>query len=770
MDNTKRLLPAAMAVACLAVQTQAAAPGGRSVRDMSLEELLTVEVYLPTTLTRLSPLESPSAITTITADDIRLTPARNLYDLIEVYVPGAFRMNHETGPVLGVRGNITSRNHRFLLLVDGRVMNNKAFAGAGSELEMWDLGDIERVDVVSGPGSVTYGPGAVAGVISITTRRPAASNDTAVRTGYVDHYDSKSLALDHERRSDEFSLFLHASITDTEGQEARSFQVDSANNTGYVGHDYLPLAEALDDYGDYGNDPQLKLHAALEFAAGWRWWTRYTEQGANWFSNEVKTLTDGDLLNQQGTQSRQITTALEFDTTLRDTLTLSTMLSLDSHEFARRRDRAYDPERDSPLNYQVRFAEDELFARGALNWQATAALQIAFGAEFSHDRFGPGWSDSEREMRLGESGEIINGADSLALSPGNRNSADRQAPAWPAIHVGDGWDTNTTSFFTEANLALGAGHKLLLSGRADRSTYQDWIYSPRLAWVWAARDGHVVKLVAQRASRMNTAGQMLANSRHDINNRPEEQDSLELLYSARLAAGVHCELAAFHNDAEVIAFQGADNIDRHVGRLELNGIEASLQYEWGRGRAGASVSWVKLQNWDLAPGVVASGVSYSDYDLPIAGALGGTQVGSGDDLNNWPNESFKAFVNYRLSDAATLHLDARWYGEMQGAKDGLAGLYDALDGTPSATPAFHAAMDRVEAEDAYDSDVRLNALLDYAVSGSTSVQFYAQNLFDGNGNERYAYDEATKNARAAPNRVRFVIEPRTFGLRLIHHF
>jgi len=117
-------------------------PGTEPFRDMSLEDLLSVEVYTVAALTRLTPLESPAGITTITAEDIRLTPARNLNDLIEVYVPGALWMNQETGPVLGMRGNISSRNHRYLLLVDGRAMNNKSFAGASPELEMWDLGDI----------------------------------------------------------------------------------------------------------------------------------------------------------------------------------------------------------------------------------------------------------------------------------------------------------------------------------------------------------------------------------------------------------------------------------------------------------------------------------------------------------------------------------------------------------------------------------------------------------------------------------------------------
>ena len=80
--------------------------------------------------------------------------------------------------------------------------------------------------------------------------------------------------------------------------------------------------------------------------------------------------------------------------------------------------------------------------------------------------------------------------------------------------------------FIEANLALVAGHKLLLSGRADENTYSDWVFSPRLAWIWTLTEGHVLKLIAQRASRMNTASQMYANDRHDLHNTIRQRGKL----------------------------------------------------------------------------------------------------------------------------------------------------------------------------------------------------------------------------------------------------
>jgi len=89
------------------------------------------------TLAPLAQREAPVSVTGITAEDIRLTPHRNLLDLIEVYVPGAMVMTHSDGMKLGMRGIISDRNVKFLLLVNGRNINQTAHSGAAAELTNW---------------------------------------------------------------------------------------------------------------------------------------------------------------------------------------------------------------------------------------------------------------------------------------------------------------------------------------------------------------------------------------------------------------------------------------------------------------------------------------------------------------------------------------------------------------------------------------------------------------------------------------------------------
>ncbi|MDD9939746.1 MAG: TonB-dependent receptor plug domain-containing protein, partial [Myxococcales bacterium] len=214
--------------------------------DMSMEELLNVEVKVPSAITKLRSPETPASVTVITAEDIWNAPARNIYDLLEIYVPSAVWRTDEEGPLLGLRGSMGHRNYRYLLIVNGRVLNAKERYGARSELEQWELSDIRRIEVVRGPGSVTYGAGAMAGVISITTHD--ASSAPAARLGarVVSEYDSLGTSGSFGSRGEDVSWYAFFSVVRTRGLPARHFNVKNLENFGYIGEDLEPLVEPLD--------------------------------------------------------------------------------------------------------------------------------------------------------------------------------------------------------------------------------------------------------------------------------------------------------------------------------------------------------------------------------------------------------------------------------------------------------------------------------------------------------------------------------------------
>lgn len=721
---------------------------------MSFEELGKLKIR-PAAITKISERDIPASVTVITAEDIKHTPARNIYDLIEVYVPGAIWMNYEEGPQLGVRGIISNHNYKVLLLVNGRIMNGKAQHGAKSELEQWDLNDIEHIEIVRGPGSVIYGPGAVACVINIITHTSDTKEGLAVSTRFVNQYNSMGVNISHGYKSKNYNLFSYASVTHTDGDNAPHFIGTNDHDAGYIGKDIETASKPLDHLGDYENKPQIKLHMDLDFKNDWRFWSRYTQQGSYWKGNEIQTDFDGELLQQQGTFDRQWTNTLEYHKDLRDDMTITTMMSADSLDIERRMDRYNHPNPDHALNKKFNYSETEIFLRGILNWQASDATEIAFGTEYAWDYFGSGWNESEKEMRLGPDGTIISDASSNAFD----TTKDQ-------IFVGDGWHSNTYSFFSEANITLNRSLRMLLSGRVDKNTYSDWLFSPRVVLISEMAKGDTIKFIVQQSQRMNTAGQLYSVNVAGKDPEAETLSSFEAIYETDRHKPVSYSLAAFWNKGEIIGWNQDKQAPNEVGELKLFGLEPELNYRWHKGQVGISYAFVKQLDWHLADDVPSSAISYSDYDQPLRDS-NATLKGTGNDLNNWPNQSLKFYTRTSLTDKLSLHIDGRWFSVFQGAKDGLTGLENAVDGEPVEADT-DAAIKKVKDKDVYDYDLRLNASLTYQLDDNLSMSFFVQNLLGSNNNKRYSYD--TGNDRTSPKRVRFVEEERTFGITVRYRF
>ena len=123
---------------------------------------------------------SPSAITVITREDIEASGATTVPDLLRM-VPGMdVVIASRFFTSISARLFWTYENNLYLVLVDGREANVELAGQATWEFQPFSMQDIERIEIIRGPGSSLYGANAVAGVVSITTR--AVPEKTA---GYV---------------------------------------------------------------------------------------------------------------------------------------------------------------------------------------------------------------------------------------------------------------------------------------------------------------------------------------------------------------------------------------------------------------------------------------------------------------------------------------------------------------------------------------------------------------------------------------------------------
>lgn len=167
-----RNLIAVLSLGTTQVQFSCATAAETGLTELSIEELLNVEVYSASKFAQKT-TEAPSSVTVITAADIKNYGYRTLVDLLNS-VRGMNISYDRNYNYLGVRGSgrTGDYNSRMLLLVDGYRLNDSVYdqASIGTEFPV-DLDLIDRVEVVRGAGSSIYGSNAVLGVINVITKR-----------------------------------------------------------------------------------------------------------------------------------------------------------------------------------------------------------------------------------------------------------------------------------------------------------------------------------------------------------------------------------------------------------------------------------------------------------------------------------------------------------------------------------------------------------------------------------------------------------------------
>src|SRR5438309_3888525 len=137
--------------------------------QISLEDLGNINV----TTAAKEPVKAsltPAAIYVITQEDIRRSGATSIPEILRL-APGVdvARIDSDTWSI-GVRGFGSSLSRSVLVLIDGRSVYTPLFAGVYWQVQATPLEDIERIEVIRGPGGTIWGANAVDGVINIITK------------------------------------------------------------------------------------------------------------------------------------------------------------------------------------------------------------------------------------------------------------------------------------------------------------------------------------------------------------------------------------------------------------------------------------------------------------------------------------------------------------------------------------------------------------------------------------------------------------------------
>jgi len=145
----------------------------RELSDLSLEELSQVEIT--SVSKRPEPLsKAAAAVYVITSDDILRSGVTSLAEALRL-APNleVARVDAQTYNISARGMNSVNASNKLLVLIDGRSIYTPFFTSVSWDQQTVMLDDIERIEVVSGPGGTLYGSNAVNGVINIITKRSA---------------------------------------------------------------------------------------------------------------------------------------------------------------------------------------------------------------------------------------------------------------------------------------------------------------------------------------------------------------------------------------------------------------------------------------------------------------------------------------------------------------------------------------------------------------------------------------------------------------------
>jgi len=156
------------------VETETATPTTTattdSLADMDLESLMNLDV------TSVSKREgklgsAPAAIFVITGDDIRRSGVRSIPEALRM-APGVEVAQIDANKwAVSIRGFNDQYANKLLVLMDGRSVYTPLFAGVYWDVQDTMLEDIDRIEVIRGPGATLWGANAVNGVINIITKK-----------------------------------------------------------------------------------------------------------------------------------------------------------------------------------------------------------------------------------------------------------------------------------------------------------------------------------------------------------------------------------------------------------------------------------------------------------------------------------------------------------------------------------------------------------------------------------------------------------------------
>jgi len=219
--GTRRIRSTIVMLLCLGCwqpTSSTAANSNVDLLDLSIEDLLKLEITSASKKARRI-TTTPAAVFVITQDDIRRSGARSIPEALRM-APGVqvaqIDANKWAVSARGLNGRFANK---LLVLRDGRALYTPSFSGVFWDVQDTIMEDIDRIEVIRGPGGTLWGTNAVNGVINIITRPVADSQGGEIVASAATGPSWSSSIRYGDRINEDLAYRAYARYLDEDGNE-----------------------------------------------------------------------------------------------------------------------------------------------------------------------------------------------------------------------------------------------------------------------------------------------------------------------------------------------------------------------------------------------------------------------------------------------------------------------------------------------------------------------------------------------------------------------
>jgi iron complex outermembrane receptor protein len=284
----------------IVAQTANAAAGNQdeavstsSLKTLSIEDLMNLEVT--SVSKRGEPVsDAAAAVYVITREEILNSGARSLPDILRLAPNLQVAQITSSSFAITARGFNGPAASKLLVLIDGRSVYTPYHSGVSWDIQDVLPEDIERIEVISGPGATLWGANAVNGVINIITRKAGDTQDGSLRVGggnleqrgSVQYGGEAGSAVAYRAYADSFRYGDDVTATGKNAEDAWH------KSQGGFRLDWTPAGDLVTLQGDLYTGSEDQLTSAKEAVSGHNLLTRWNHAFSERSSLQVQAYYD----------------------------------------------------------------------------------------------------------------------------------------------------------------------------------------------------------------------------------------------------------------------------------------------------------------------------------------------------------------------------------------------------------------------------------------------------------------------------------------------